>query len=62
MTQSSMWDDRKLAEVLRHPQMMSVLSAIQHERDTSVEDFERPFHEDLHDHQVASPCSMMHGG
>jgi hypothetical protein len=48
MTQSSMWEDRKLAEVLRHPQTMSVLWAIPHERYTSVEDFERPFPEDLH--------------
>ena len=46
MTQSSIWEDRKLAEVLRHPQMMSVLWAIQHERYTSVEDFERHFPED----------------
>ena len=54
MTQSSIWEDRKLAEVLRHPQMMSVLWAIQHERYTSVEDFERHFHEDLHAEELIS--------
>jgi hypothetical protein len=54
MTQSSIGEDRKLAEVLRHPQMMSVLWAIQHERYTSVEDFERHFHEDLHAEELLS--------
>jgi hypothetical protein len=54
MTQSSMWEDRKLAEVLRHPQMRSVLWAIQHERYTSVEDVERHFPEDWHAEDLIS--------
>jgi hypothetical protein len=54
MTPSSMWEVRKLAEVLRHPQTMSVLWAIQHERYTSVEDFERHFHADLHAEELLS--------
>ena len=51
---ADIWEDRKLAEVLRHPQMMSVLWAIQHERYTSVEDFERHLHEDLHAEELIS--------